>query len=599
MRRSSQLARALRLLQKGRLDGAELICRRLIKHSPQDAPAIHMLGIIRKTAGDNEAAELYMRKSLQLESRIVEFHTNLATVLRRLGRLDEAVHKYRDALALEPGNKAARVGLVCTLNDLGLQEEAEQEALQLTRTSPVDPEAWATQAMIFRDRGRLAESEAAYRKSLMLAPAYASAHHNLGSLLSLMDRAEESLESLERARSLGVSGYELSFNLGRTLLQLYRFHEAEQAFASAVAERPMATDAQINLAQVRFMQKDPDFARDIAAAAAAHREDRGMRMLFGLMLRRAGDLQSAENHFRDMLADHGPVPDVQSALAEVLHEMGRLPEAEKAVLAAAATKPDDPIIVENLAAILLANGHAERALPFLRVQRARAPFDQGWLAYEATAARFLGQDLYREWYDYDRLVKAFEVEVPAGWSSMAELNAALLEALNQRHRFPTHPLDQSLRNGSQTARSMLTDPDPAIRSVIQAFSAPLEEYRRALGTDSQHPVSARNSGPARITGAWSVQLRRDGFHVNHFHPQGWISSAYYVSVPEEVHDRERKSGWIKFGEPRFPVPGATAGKTIQPRAGRLVLFPSYMWHGTNPITGAESRTTIAFDASPP
>jgi hypothetical protein len=35
---------------------------------------------------------------------------------------------------------------------------------------------------------------------------------------------------------------------------------------------------------------------------------------------------------------------------------------------------------------------------------------------------------------------------------------------------------------------------------------------------------------------------------------------------------------------------------VQPRAGRLVLFPSYMWHGTSPIHGPVPRTTIAFDA---
>jgi len=598
MQQQSELARAFGLAQRGEFEQAERICRRILKQAPQHAPATHMLGIVFKNAGDNGLAERYMRKSLLLDSSIADFHANLAVVLRRLDRLEEALCKYRDALALDRGSKAAQVGLVCTLNDLGRRDEAEREALLLTDKLPADPESWATLAMIYREQGRLDDAESAFRKSLAVGPRYAAAHHNLGSILCAMDRAEEALESLETARSLGARGFEMSFNLGRTLLQLYRFDEAEQAFADAVHERPLDTDAQINLARVRFMRKDPAFARDIAATAAAHTKDRGMRLLFGLMLRRAGDLGGAENHFRDMLADQGPDPDVQSALAEVLHEMGRLAEAESEVLRAAASKPDDPIVIENVAAILLANGHAEQALPFLRLQRRKAPHDQGWLAYEATAARLLGQDLYHELYDYDRLVQSFDLETPAGWSSVAELNAALLAALDARHRFPTHPLDQSLRNGSQTARSMLTDPDPAIRSVIAAFAAPLEAYRHSLGTEIAHPISARNRGPARITGAWSVQLRRDGFHVNHFHPEGWISSAYYVSPPEEVSDAVRKPGWIKFGEPRFPVPGGLPEKFMQPRAGRLVLFPSYMWHGTVPISGAQRRTTIAFDASP-
>ena len=91
-----------------------------------------------------------------------------------------------------------------------------------------------------------------------------------------------------------------------------------------------------------------------------------------------------------------------------------------------------------------------------------------------------------------------------------------------------------------------------------------------------HPLTSRNRGATQFSGAWSVQLRREGFHVNHFHPQGWISSAYYVSVPEEVSDVNTMSGWIKFGETRYPVPGAHAETFIKPRPGRLVLFPIYV-----------------------
>jgi hypothetical protein len=37
---------------------------------------------------------------------------------------------------------------------------------------------------------------------------------------------------------------------------------------------------------------------------------------------------------------------------------------------------------------------------------------------------------------------------------------------------------------------------------------------------------------------------------------------------------------------------------IKPIPGTLVLFPSYMWHGTVPFHAPASRTTIAFDAVP-
>jgi len=83
--------------------------------------------------------------------------------------------------------------------------------------------------------------------------------------------------------------------------------------------------------------------------------------------------------------------------------------------------------------------------------------------------------------------------------------------------------------------------------------------------------------------------------VNHLHPEGWLSSAYYVAVPPETTDPHARSGWLKFGEPALPVPGATPAFAVQPLPGRLVLFPSYLWHGTTAIHGTEPRLTLAFD----
>ena len=82
------------------------------------------------------------------------------------------------------------------------------------------------------------------------------------------------------------------------------------------------------------------------------------------------------------------------------------------------------------------------------------------------------------------------------------------------------------------------------------------------------------------------------------HPEGWISSAYYVAVPPGVAGANDHQGWIQFGEPRWPTPGVTAERFVEPRPGRLVLFPSCMWHGTVPFRDGVERLTIAFDAVP-
>jgi hypothetical protein len=39
-------------------------------------------------------------------------------------------------------------------------------------------------------------------------------------------------------------------------------------------------------------------------------------------------------------------------------------------------------------------------------------------------------------------------------------------------------------------------------------------------------------------------------------------------------------------------------RLVEPKQGRLVLFPSTMWHGTRPFDAGE-RLTVAFDVKRP
>lgn len=595
---ASELAHVTTLVRQGNLAGAESACRNLLSKAPRHAAAIHLLGLIRKDLGDTAGGERLLRESITLEPGQPEFRANLAHLLRRIGRPKEAETVYREALRIEPSQTAARAGLIRALSDQGQHVSAEKESRALLATNERDSNAWSLLAMALREQSRLPEAEQAYRRAIEVAPNQAQAHHNLGSVLNRMDRAEEAMQALDRAQALGLAGFELTFNRGIALTQLYRLDEAGHAFEQAVKLNPLHGEAQVNLARVRFMRGDPNFSRGIADAAATYRSDANLQILLSLVLRRSGDLQRAESILRDVMRSAGPSPEAHAALAEVLLEGGRFKEAETEALEAAGARPDDARISDILVSILLSRGQAQEALPFIRRQRKLLPLGQSWIAYEATAARMLGDPLYQELYDYDRLVRTYDIEAPTGWLSMQELNGALLRALNERHAFAKHPLDQSLRNGSQTARNLLAESDPAIRSILKIFEVPIKDYQQRIGVDAAHPLTARNQSAASITGAWSVQLRREGYHVNHVHPDGWISSAYYVSVPEEVQDENLMSGWLKFGEPRYPVPGLGAEGVVQPRAGRLVLFPSYMWHGTNPIHGSEPRTTIAFDAVP-
>jgi hypothetical protein len=156
-----------------------------------------------------------------------------------------------------------------------------------------------------------------------------------------------------------------------------------------------------------------------------------------------------------------------------------------------------------------------------------------------------------------------------------------------------------LRNGSQTPDKLFGAGHDLVKRLQSRIREAITRYIADMKADGSHPLLARRSRDFGYTGSWSSRLRDCGFHTNHVHPEGWISSCYYVSLPPAVEDTQGRQGWIKFGEPALDVTlKDPIRRAIQPRPGRLVLFPSYMWHGTIPFRDAHSRTTIAFDVVP-
>jgi hypothetical protein len=72
-----------------------------------------------------------------------------------------------------------------------------------------------------------------------------------------------------------------------------------------------------------------------------------------------------------------------------------------------------------------------------------------------------------------------------------------------------------------------------------------------------------------------------------------------VELPPSTHQGDGQQGWIKFGESSLGLGGEDAiQRVIQPKPGRLVLFPSYVYHGTIPFDDEAERLTIAFDVVP-
>ena len=156
----------------------------------------------------------------------------------------------------------------------------------------------------------------------------------------------------------------------------------------------------------------------------------------------------------------------------------------------------------------------------------------------------------------------------------------LSETLRQLHTLSGQPLEQSLRGGTQTDGNLFQRIDPVLVQLREAIRATVAEHvARFPERDERHPLLAPNRDKIHFEGAWSVRLRSGGYHANHVHPAGWISSALYIALPPDAGVAE--AGILTLGEARatsFPV-DLPPFRTVEPKPGRLALFPSYMGHG--------------------
>ena len=228
----------------------------------------------------------------------------------------------------------------------------------------------------------------------------------------------------------------------------------------------------------------------------------------------------------------GPVPEAVTAFETIINRRG----ASLAAFAGAA------------GAALMA-GDPEKAERFCQLGLRSSLFDQTCLALLGTAWRMRGDERDEELNGYDRFIRVFDLKPPEGFSSMESFNAELGAYLERLHPKTDAYLEQSLHGGSQTEGMLFG----AGHGLVETLRARIEEaiitYVSDLAPNGQHPFLVRHSKKFYYTGAWSCLMRGQGFHTNHLHPDGWISSAYYVTVPEEADDPAARNGWIKFGEP--------------------------------------------------
>lgn len=589
------------LLRSGDFAAAQNELAAIIAAHPDFVEGLRLLAGTRQALGDPASAEPLLRKALALDPDWTPTLTSLGELLLATGRGTEAEPLLRRAAAGSPPHARAALLLARYYNDNGRPAEALALAAPLAESGRADVDLAAQHVAALLALGRGQEAVAGYRHMVAVAPTHAVAPQALALALNSTGQHEEAGCVAEQALVRGEKSATLLNTYARSLIARgIGLERAEAALRECLALEPGLIDAHHALAQLVWVRTG-----DLRQATAALDEvlaktpnDDALWAAKAAILQGAGDARAGYACLapRAARAQATPTLLVRTGLAALEFEPATaVTLAERALRVIPGSAPARAL----LAAAQLGVGDPQGALVECATLLANEPDDQYFIALQTTAWRMLADPRYERLCDYRNLVTPFGLRPPPPWSDLTSFLSDVRTSLNRLHDPEGHALlFQSLRHGTETTQDLGRSADPVIRALFQSFAAPIEHYLGHIGHGTD-PLRRRNSGGWRFNGSWSVRLRSSGFHTNHTHPRGWISSACYIELPDCTRDPQSREGALTFAEPGLlTTPPLPAQHTVRPEPGMLVLFPSYFWHGTVPFTSGQPRLTVAFDVVP-
>jgi len=471
----------------------------------------------------------------------------------------------------------------------GAEAEALRPVEEILRRSPDHPRLWQLLGLIHRNLEDHERSLHAFAKAAELAPEDAMIAHALACV-----RYEAGLPAgrhFEHAMRLDPSDRSILLRHAAARIAEGREAEAIAGLHEEARRDPLWVEGHKALARLRWAAGDrEDFAESFETALAAAPRSAPLWRAY------VETLMHDELHERALAivergrAAAGADPAFDAAEAICRSERGEL-EAAGALFRRLAPLRDVTIIVAYLRFLLRA-GRTDEAARIAEKSASKDPSDQIW-PYLSIAWRLLGDPRWQWLEGHPGFIGVYDIA-----DAMPPLDS-LADRLRSLHRTAHHPLHQSLRGGTQTEGHLFQRIEPEIRMLRQAVVEAVERHvARLPPPDPSHPLLIRRRSPIGFSGAWSVRLTGGGRHVDHVHSAAWFSSALYVALPSEEESGGGDSGWLILGQASGLGIDLPPIRRVEPRPGRLVLFPSTMWHGTRPFAAGE-RLTVAFDVKRP
>jgi len=356
------LSKAVEYQAQGRLDEAAQIYRAILVADPENAEALHLLGVVSLQQGDCQAACELIEQAIGRQPGNPAYYSNLAEAYRAGGQLERALDCCRKALALDPD-------CVEAANNLGLtllaQGDAASAIPQFQAALKIRPDLAILHNNLgnaFRLQGQVTEAIASFRRALDLDPQLAESHSNLGQLLLERYERDQALVHCREAVRLCPEMPEAHNNLGNVLRDIGQPKEALECYREALRLDPEQALTLSNMGQA--LQEEGNLQEAIQwYQAALEREPTSPRILcnFASALEEQENFEAAVAQYRKALEQDATCAEAHNGLGFVLHEQGNYTEALAECREVLRLKPDFATGLCNLGNILEELGSADEA----------------------------------------------------------------------------------------------------------------------------------------------------------------------------------------------------------------------------------------------
>jgi tetratricopeptide (TPR) repeat protein len=245
---AQSLQDALGLHRQGRLREAEKLYARVLKATPDNFDALHMLGLAKAQSGQMGEAFRLMSAALKIHAQAGDAWVNFANVLHALKRDEEALAAIDKALALRPGDAEVLHNRGNALLSLGRAAEALAAFDQVLAANPRHVGALLNRGVARASLQQTAEALADLDAALALAPGHAGVLFNRGTVLGKLGRYGEAIADLDRLLMIAPDNATAWNNHGHALRALNRHREAVVSFDKAIALDKDYGDAHCNRA---------------------------------------------------------------------------------------------------------------------------------------------------------------------------------------------------------------------------------------------------------------------------------------------------------------------------------------------------------------